>query len=969
MSKRLTFFALVAVLVMAFVGSAFAADTQTRTWQGAANADWGVASNWKEGHVPTSLDLASFPNSAAIVNISGKQDVGAILIDSGANVTFNLTNASSLLSIFNQKIDAEDSGGTPITYPVIEAKGNLTISGSGQLELRSGAAIGRPDYANLAAPAKAFFDVAEAAKVDIGVVISADQGIANLQELVKVGKGTLEFSAVGDNKFDAAIASFDVVDGEVAIGRSGHLGTDPDNKVYLDTKGVQGRSVTLTTTWTDKDAFVDEEKINVITDATLNVREEGSTLELKTADGVVTINATKTLTKAGAGDLLLSRADVLAETASPASLNIAAGDVIVGVTGAISGDRQINVAVGAESTFKFNNNVSDDIRNLSGTGTLSLLEGSVAVLNGPGTSFPGKITGTGSIRIGDPVMTAVAKISGTANDYTGDTFVGMGSKLIINHERNLGVVGNLKSGKIYLDPLNNLANSANTTSDGETFATLEVAEDCNFTIAKELFIGDPLVAGNNENTGGALIFVPNGSRLTVGNNLTYNRNVLVKSGLGELILDSVGNNSTGSGQFEVGSTGNNVTTALHIINGRVSIENRLATATGDIVVDGSTSTSVNPILSIRNGIKTTSSVLFTQGSTLMTDLVDRNIGSGTDIPAAAEVGYVYYQDVFTPGNPTGSDINNQMYVRPTFGELGGTIKKGDRFQILKSTNIFRLTANNIIKSVEFEEKAPYDPYVSQFYVYFDATMTIDVPVFGTPSVTTIAPDAAFSFTIPVTTESGLKAGSASVFTSPAIDNVAATIDGDVIRITGTAPADGQVTFTVNISSNGDTYTDILGYDSRREFTLTVSGSTPEIPSSNVPAPTIDKAAGTIGATAFKYTVAGDPVINETLKFVLTDVNYVSDARGSFVNGVYELTDITGTDGKASVTFTGIGEGEYTLAVFDASGAQIGTTRAINDFKPTDPEVPTSSGSSGCDAGFGAFALLALGAAVVLRKKD
>lgn len=90
---------------------------------------------------------------------------------------------------------------------------------------------------------------------------------------------------------------------------------------------------------------------------------------------------------------------------------------------------------------------------------------------------------------------------------------------------------------------------------------------------------------------------------------------------------------------------------------------------------------------------------------------------------------------------------------------------------------------------------------------------------------------------------------------------------------------------------------------------------------------------------------------------------VIDANGNPVDRPNNsLYDTTGADGKATVTFTSIPSGTYRV-VANADGYAAATSNEV-------VVRHHNSSSSGCDAGFGAFALLALaGGAVVLRKKD
>ena len=973
MSKKLTLFALIAVLVMAFAGSAFSAEY---SWKGGPNDNWSAPDSWETGIVPKSMDIAVFPNSATTVLIVGSHDVGAIRIDSGAdNVIFNLRDATSALHI----VASQDVNGQ--ATPGIRAQGNARFQGAGVVILAAGStASGMID--GVAEDGAFLIDVFDGYTLDFGVVVSEDNTGFNandIDRIIKANKGTLAFTSDQDNKLGANVVSFDVRDGEVAISRPGHI--DGNTRLIFDTKNIQGRTATLTTTWTNNRRFEVSNKVIALTDGVINVSGgEGSTLTLTGAAAIVSADHEITITKMGPGTISMGDENVWAvNDADPlnwSTLDIAEGSVNIADDSAISGDNHININVGTGTNLRVGRTISDDIRNLTGSGTLTLAEGGVLTANGRGTEFSGKITGAGSIRFGTTgTRDARAEITGPENDYTGDTFVGVGSRLIIEDTANLGGKNTWSTGKIFLDVNDDQADVAGINNN--EFAVLEIADGKNFTIPNEIFLGDSLQIDTdaNANMGGAVIFVPVDTQLTLTNNITYNRNTLVKAGEGDLILEGIGYDNVGGGQFFVtgdgmqnGAIPNNgriLSTALHIVNGRVSIENDQAAANGDIVVDSGTSNATRPILSVRNGVKMINAIMFTASSTFATELIDANLADGTSVPSAVEVGYVYYNRYFEDGNRTTGNYSGMVYNRINFADLqAGTVKKGSRFQLMKSHNFNNYDANKVEPTNwDGKEKAPFDPYFSTVYLYFDALKTIDIPGIGDPSVTAIKPSEVFDFTVPVTSASGLKDNSQVVFTTPAIADISATIEGTNIRIRGTAPESGLVTFRVGVTSAGDVYNDILEYMAERTFDLLVGegGTTPEVPSSYVPAPTSDVAAGTITASAFKYDADGNPVINETLKFVLTDTT-TNDV-------VDEQPGITGTDGKATVTFEEIGEGTYTLAVFDANGVQIGTTRTITDFQPTDPGGSGSSGSSGCDAGFGAFALLALGAAAVLRKKD
>lgn len=984
LNKKLSLFALVAILVMAFAGTVSADPLVTTfTWRGVGgggSGNWDSPANWDQNDYPRSADqLAVFPATTKEVSINHNAVVGAIRVDNGANAVFTIANGKKL-EIDGKLVTSNDN----IPIDGIETYGDVLFKGQGVVRFLR---MNTPESGD---PAESFVIRArEGAHLDFNVRVEAEDAAKNI---IKKDKGVVAFTAAQMNKFagPALDAYFVIQDGEVQIARADHMNNaDPasDNTLIVEfnTSKIPGRSPMLTSTWSGKDTFSTKNKLNAKTNGTLNVSVEGSTFEFAT-NKLVVDPLGNTIKKIGPGDVLLSKEEVWG---SSGKIDIAEGRVIVGASYAISGDNHVNVNVGSGTEYHIKKDVSDDIKNLTGSGTLNVYEGGVLIANGNSTVFPGKITGAGSIRFGTTFKHAAnALITGTENDFTGDIFVGSladgkGSSLTIEDAANLGGNNKWSTPKLYLDAV---SQDQVTPANIDKYARLIIEDGKNFTLPNEVFIGDSLyqVATNaNANLGPAVIFVPVNTQLTLAKNVTYNRNTLAKAGEGDIIMENLGYDSIGGANFVAANgtgaktempTQVNITTAVHIVNGRVRIENDMAAAVGDIVVDSGTSTANRAILSLRNGLRMHNAIMFTAQSTFQTELKSKNLESGTDVQSAVEVGQVYYNRYFKSGVPELQQYTGLVYNRVNFDDLDGqTINKGNRFQLIKSTRFSNYGSSQVYPTdYDGLEKAPFDPYFSTVYLYFDALKTIDVPVIGQPSVSSIKPSEAFNFTVPVESVSGLKADSQSVFTTPAIADVRATIEGSNVRVRGTAPEAGQVTFRVRVSSTGDAQ-DVLEYSGERSFTLAVTSADvpdPEKPVSNVPAPVIDKAAGTIGATAYKFNVAGEPVINETLTFKLEQL-LTSEARGEFVDGVYELTDITDTDGKASVTFEGIGEGTYSLSVFDTSGVQIGTTRTITDFQtPIDPVDPSDGGSSsGCDAGFGAFALLALGAAVVLRKKD
>jgi Synergist-CTERM protein sorting domain-containing protein len=81
------------------------------------------------------------------------------------------------------------------------------------------------------------------------------------------------------------------------------------------------------------------------------------------------------------------------------------------------------------------------------------------------------------------------------------------------------------------------------------------------------------------------------------------------------------------------------------------------------------------------------------------------------------------------------------------------------------------------------------------------------------------------------------------------------------------------------------------------------------------------------------------------------------------------TEAADAQGYATWTFTGLAAGQYRVTATDPDGTQIGDTLNVTVSGSGGGGTVSGGSSSGCDAGFGAFALLAAAAgAVVLRRK-
>lgn len=979
MSKKfLRLFALVAIFTLALSGSAFAANVtldKTFTWRGVGgngSGNFDSPANWDQNDIPTDNDLVVFPATTKNVSINVSTAVGAMRVDNGANAVFEVANGVTFGILGNLETAvipvAEIEG--------IEIYGDVLFQGLGKVSFNN----------QLLAPTAFTIRTRENARLEFNLRV---ESAAAVTEILKKDKGVVAFTSSQMNQFAGATVEFTIQDGEVQIARADHMNNDADPslntlKVVYNTENIPERSATLTSTWSKSDTFNTTGKLTATTNGILNVSVEDSTFTARVA-GTIDVAAGRTITKQGPGTLALNTTGVWNTNAATIStLNIAQGFVTIDADNALSAGAAVvpfegvtNVVIGEGTRLTLNKDRHQVVRSTTGLGTLRLLETSQYDIDANCT-FPGMITGAGSVGIGtlNGQIDRTVYISGKENNYTGDTQVYVGSKLQIDHEKNLG---GTKLGKVYLQAADALATA--TTALTPTFARLELVDDRSFILPNELYLGIGAVAGSGGDIGGAVVIVPINTRLEIANNITFNKNTLVKAGEGEVVFSSIGYDSQGDGSFytrENGAANDPVTVALQIINGKARIENERALALGEIVVDRGGFVATRPILSICNGLKMTNNIQFTDQSTFQTELIDANLSEGTAVASAVEVGKVFYNRTYVV-NPTSNatDKSGVVYNRVAFNDLSaGTVTKGQDFQLMKATSYTNYYSPNV-EPYEWDGqvKAPFDPYFSLTYLYFKATHNIDVPALGEPSITKVKPGASYSITIPVNSSTALKAGSATLFNLP---GATIAVSGSNLVISGTVPAgatEGTIyNYRASVHTNGDVATSTLGYEGYADLMLLVTENTDPGPTPGEPTLTasfsVSDAAperenevtftlgvwtykNASGATSTVTAALGTPVLSGPADLVsdnlATNGTYVVKIKADAENGDVVKLSLPATYVDAGSTVSGTATGSATVYV--------------------DTPTPRGGGSSGgCDAGFAGLALL-LAAPLFLRKKD
>jgi Synergist-CTERM protein sorting domain-containing protein len=656
------------------------------------------------------------------------------------------------------------------------------------------------------------------------------------------------------------------------------------------------------------------------------------------------------LTKTGPGALIVRGAGAVADqvVTGTGALNIAVGELVLARDNVLTDTVGVDLAAGALLTVR--RDISDTIGALTGDANSNVaLETSARLGVGADTDYPGVITGSGGLDI-----VADATISGTTNTYTGDTEVLAAGILTLNHANNIGGAG---SGRLILRP-----------GAGLVGAQVVIDEDSNFILPNIVVIGngiDPPAANALRNRGGIAIDVPADTVFEIGGNIDYNQNFISKTGDGELILSNAGFNHQGGGTFVVPQNG--VTVGLQIVDGRVRIEDGSAVSFGDITV-GLGPAGVTPILNVANGLTLNNAIRFSDQSIFETDLAEANHGEGTAIRPAVEVRRLVRTN--TP--------NDSVYNRVDFLQLpGGVVSTGTRFKLMTASPFRDYAAQNVIpvEAGSTVDRAPFMPYFSGEVLFFETTHDIDVPIFTDPATTRVAPGADYRIVIPVTTTTTLRASTLSLVNLPGSNAPQLTANNEIV-ITGTAPdldegeEDRVLTYRVSVTSTNDPAGNVWGYENRREFTLTVGEGEEENP------PVVEGP---------NWTWAG-VAINDDLSAVTGTVTLLVDgdpvgAAVPVTVSVYEGTtevasdDFTLPAATGSVTFTVDGTYEYdtayTVRAVSGTAAYDSVASASTTVRKATPATPPDergSSSSGCDAGFGAFALLAATCAVTLLRK-
>ena len=1050
MSKRfLKLFALSAILVMTMASVSFAAAAgHTATWKG-GDGSWGDAGKWAITPagitVPDATTLVVFPESTGTVRVeSNAATAGAIRVDGGiGNAVVHLADGA-ILTIAGA---VEDASG--LELPDIEALGNVKFTGTGKVVFTAGVTLAAPtnddhlqNYIALDTPKNPMSGALPTITFDVLLEDTAPVGV------VKSGPGTVEFTYVSENKWDADTEKFIIRDGVVAMTRADHLTTvspTPDAlAIIFDTRDIAGRTPTLKTLWTGTDTFKPlpggafyaigagadalTRKITAETNGgVIDVSVEGSKFVLAANtgyDGVANSNiqpvvkgyTDKAIAKAGAGALALAP-DSAAVVGfgiwgMQTHLRINEGEVIVNFEGAFesslvrsamatpligyyppynagnpnleTGTSTTNVTV-AEGT-KLSINKNQLFGAVTGKGNIAVAE-RYFIYNSKNATFDGIVSGYGGVKITTAPGTAATlnptertvrfELTGN-NTYEGDTEIIGATLLKLSGANNIG-----GQGKFYLraDIVGAPGgNEVNPLTAGALWVTDNMALHNEFYIdaVNDNTYFNPNLPGTNAqfNHNASVFIVPMDTRTTetplrleIAGNVTYAYNsdqldttavqrhrVAQKYSEGLLVL---------SAQGYRGKAGN---LAMFIENGTVRVTENLAFGLGDVWV-GAGSASKHPLLSAKNGLNIKNNVYFDRASGFATEIKEENKGASAKV--AVLLGDVTGSAALTPA---------LMDVKVDFDSVK-SVNKNDIFRIFEARGMNQYEARNVKPTVDntIGDKAPFDPFISTLILEFRALSTVDVPVLGDLTSSTVTEGGQYQGTIPVTSLTGLKAGSVKVTGASWLK---ATISGTNIILTGTVPAGFETaTVAVSVTTNGDLTNDVLGYESTRyDYVVKKDGSGPAPVASFsgrlTAAPSTVKPSEEIVFTVGSWTFTpADGTAAITLPY--DDASIVYGVTGG---QAVVLTGVAATLGTYDLTkspeipvVAGTSEGTVTLTVNatynNVVGKAVANATISTGVTPgPDPDDDDDDDSSGCDAGFAGLALL-LAAPLFLRKKD
>lgn len=239
-----------------------------------------------------------------------------------------------------------------------------------------------------------------------------------------------------------------------------------------------------------------------------------------------------------------------------------------------------------------------------------------------------------------------------------------------------------------------------------------------------------------------------------------------------------------------------------------------------------------------------------------------------------------------------------------------------------------------------------------------AALTITVTSGPTPISPDVSPDVPGEFTITPSRPT-------VTFTSPTDAAQTVTLSANLLGATVTYSATVSPATGLSADVSGSTLT--LTPSAAGSYTVTVTGTNGE----RTATATINVTVGTTPVTTFTISAnpstltftspaAADQEVTLSSNFLDATVTYTAEVTSGSEDGL-DL-DVSGS----TLTVDALAAGSYVITVTGTNGERTATT-TINVTVGTAPRVVGSSGGGGCDAGFGALALV-LAAPLFLRRR-